>query len=182
MPKVLQVSHYWFFGYGPEINERIVDEMGLEVFQSFKAFLRDYRLVFSCPSPLRPKVGTPDLVASSGCAVEGMLYEIDDEGLSVFCADRCLVVSVFFSGTQALEFHGSLTLICIYLADPEESACRIEKPPGARSERGIQRRIYHPINNPHFFSGKTGKQFCRCAFGIVSEDVSQIHVCHTIRS
>jgi len=83
MPKVLQVSHYWFFGYGPEINERIVDEMGLEVFQSFKAFLRDYRLVFSCPSPLRPKVGTPDLVASSGCAVEGMLYEIDDGGLSV---------------------------------------------------------------------------------------------------
>jgi len=83
MPKVRHVSHYWFFGYGPEINERVVKEMGLEVFQCLKAFLRDHHLLFSCPCPLRPRVGTPDLVASSGYLVEGMLYEVDDRGLSM---------------------------------------------------------------------------------------------------
>jgi len=86
MPKAHHISHYWYFGYGSEINEHILIEMDLAVHQAMKAFLSDYRLVFTNPSPTRPGGGMPDLLYSTGSIVEGMLYEVDDQGISILDA------------------------------------------------------------------------------------------------
>ena len=125
MPKITRVSHYWFFGYGTEVNPAVAQSMGLEIHQAMRATLRDHELVFSKPSPMRPGEGLVDLLYTPNAVVEGMLYEVADDGLSVL--DRHFMVGRMEYRRKAMAIlaeDGDMVSAAIYVGTRTQSGLR----------------------------------------------------------
>jgi len=113
-----------YFAYGSnmsleQMNERITEKGG-EFRVLGRAVLRDYELRFNKASSRDASSGFANVVEKPGSVVEGILYEVDEKGMSLLDA---------FEGVSGWHYQrkflpvetpeGSKVEACVYVACPD---------------------------------------------------------------
>lgn len=68
----------FYFSYGSNMDKNQMLERKCIFHKSYRAILKDYKLVFNKKSEKIPQITFANIEASKGDIVEGVLYEIDD--------------------------------------------------------------------------------------------------------
>ncbi len=72
----------YYFAYGSNMNPKRMIERNAEFLERRRAVLRGWKLVFNKIARRNPKEGYANIVRDEGNVVEGVLYQIYEEGLS----------------------------------------------------------------------------------------------------
>jgi len=70
-----------YFAYGSNMSAKRMEERGVRFSSRRHATLEGFKLVFNKASSSNPREGYANIVESEGSVVEGVLYEVDEEGL-----------------------------------------------------------------------------------------------------
>lgn len=113
-----------YFAYGSnmsleQMNARITEEGG--AFRVVgRAVLKDYELRFSKASAREAPVGFANVVKKPGSVVEGILYEVDEKGMSLLDAFEGVPDRHYQREILPVETPGGLKAeACVYVACPE---------------------------------------------------------------
>ncbi|MEM2057119.1 MAG: gamma-glutamylcyclotransferase family protein [Thermoproteota archaeon] len=113
----------WYFAYGSYMNPDRMKERGVRFYKRIHAVLEGYRLEFNKLSSRNPMEGYANIIPNMSEKVEGILYEIEEEGLKML--DRCEGYPQHYCRMKVtVKLDDGREIVAVtYIARPEK--CRI---------------------------------------------------------